>query len=381
MFYWIVAITATFLLQVGNVYISNIIFFLWIIVRFFTKKEKYSFDYYGVWIYFLYLGWVLLSMILFSLQYDYLETRNLVQFAYNIQYVILIAEGSIDRQKLRQAMKVSAMLLSIVIIMLWIVKTGMMNIMVLVVNNREWAMDYIGGWPNSTILPLVFCVYLEMKEYASGRGWSVFRVIRMGLLLFALLLCTSRTGYIGGAVIIAYFLWKSKEGTGKLMKYLKKVVLFGCLLIVLTSACSLIMENDLSARMFMVSDRQEIMADVFSYVKERPISGYGGNSIDVVYNVVRPTESGMNWGHTHNTILELLIRHGIIGTLLFFAFVIRVYARVKTKDEKVMYWLFWGLSTFQIFYKDFVFLLLIFMLILPEEYESDAFWNLENSDW
>lgn len=361
MLYWLVAFTATFLLQISNVYVANIVFFVWILIRIIARELRISFDQKGLHIFIFYLGWILFSMLIFVLQYPYFKVRNIIQYIYNFQYIILIVDGTIDKNKLRNAMHVCSYLLAITIIGLWVTRTGMMSITTLVVHHREWAEGYIGGWPNGTVLPLIFGVYMEMKAIMRDR--KLIGVAGLGILLFALLLCTSRTGYVGAALVIIYFLFTEREGTKRWWKILKHAISIVMIAIVITSVISIIATNEMGGRMFMVADRMDIFKDVFVYVSNRPITGYGGNSVDVVYKVVGRTATGINWGHTHNTILELLIRHGIVGMVAFVLLVFRVSKRITSKEDKAMYWLLWGLSVLQIFYKDFVFLLLVYMLI------------------
>lgn len=367
MFYWLIALTSAFFLQIGNVYLSNIIFFVWILLRTVIRKNPYTFDRKSINIYMFYLAWVMFSMIIFSLQYAHLEVRNLVQFIYNIQYLILIVDGTIDKNKLRRAMYVSSYILAIVIIWLWITVTKMRSIPVLIVHYREWAQNYVGGWPNSTVLPLLFGIYLEMMNIMRKR--KLMGLGRLGLLLFALLLCTSRTGYVGAALIIGYFLFTEREGARRYWKILKHGASIGGVIFVLYSLIPYITTKEMSGRMFMITDRMQIFTDMFSYFIRRPLTGYGGNTIDVIYEMIGPTITGINWGHTHNTILELLIRHGMVGAAAFMLFVFQVSKRITAKEDKAMYWLLWGLSMFQIFYKDFVFLLLIYLL-LPSRLEG-----------
>lgn len=369
--YWLVAITSAFMIQIGNIYLANIVFVLWIIIRMFMGHGRFGFDKTNLHIYIFYISWILFSMLIFILQYGHFSTRNLVQFLFNIQYLLLIVDGTIDRGKLRHAMHICSLLLAITIIGLWIVKMGMMSIPTLIVHYRMWAEDYLGGWPNSTVLPLLFGIYMEMKAIMRER--KVMGIARLGVLLVALLLCTSRTGYVGATLVIIYFLFTERESTKRWWKILKHAISIVMVVVVATSVISIITTNEMGGRMFMVADRMEIITDMLAYIGNRPISGYGGNSVDVVYEVVGRTVTGVNWGHTHNTILELLIRHGIIGMFAFALLVFRVSKRITSKEDRAMYWILWGISVLQIFYKDFIFLLLIYLLI-PSK--NDCFENV-----
>lgn len=361
MLYWLVAFTATFLFQVSNVYVANMLFFVWMIIVLATKKPRYAFDQKELLIFAIYLIWILFSMIVFIIQYGHLEMRNIVQFLYNVQYIILLVNGSIDKARLRKAMHVCSYFLAVVIIALWVTQMGMMSVPTLIVHYREWAKGYIGGWPNTTVLPLVFGVYVEMEAIMRER--KVMRIVPLGVLLFAILLCTSRTGYVGIALVVAYFLFIEIEGTKLRWRILKHTISIVMVVVIIVSGKSIIAANGMGGRMYMVADRLDIFRDMFIYIGNHPIIGYGGNSVDVIYQVVGKTATGINWGHTHNTILELMIRHGIIGTLAFCLLVFRISKRIIIKEDKAMYWILWALSTLQIFYKDFVFLLLVYLLI------------------
>ncbi|MBE5907631.1 MAG: O-antigen ligase family protein [Lachnospiraceae bacterium] len=361
MLYWIVAFTATFLFQVSNVYVANIVFVLWIIMRLFIRKTSYSFNQKELYIFIFYIGWILFSMLIFWLQYHYFEIRNIVQFLYNFQYIFLLVDGTLDKNKLKRAMYYCSYLLAGTIIGLWIFKTDMMSISTLVVHHREWAEGYIGGWPNSTVLPLVFGVYMEMSAFMKDK--RITGMVRLCILLFALLLCTSRTGYVGAALVIVYFLFSVGQDTKKWKKVFKYALSIVIVAIVSVGVISIITTEEMRGRMLMVADRMEIVKDALVYIGNRPISGYGGNTVDVVYKVVARTTTGINWGHTHNTILELLIRHGIVGMLTFVLFIFGISKHLVSKEEKAMYWILWILSLFQIYYKDFVFLLLLYSLV------------------
>lgn len=359
--YWILALTATFMIQIGNIYVANIVFFVCVIIRMLTGQERYKFDKTCLHIYVFYIVWILFSMLIFALQYGYFSTRNIIQFLYNFQYLILIVDSKLDKNKLRYTMKMCSIALAVTIIGLWVVKMGMMSIPVMIVNDRMWAENYLGGWPNSIVLPLIFGIYMLMHSIMRER--KVIEVVWLGVLLFALLLCGSRTGYIGAALVIVFILFTEREGTKLWWKIIKHTVSIAMIAVAVGSVISIISTNDMGGRMFMIRDRLEIYKDALVYASSRPLSGYGGNTIDVIYEVVGKTSTGMNWGHTHNTVFELLIRHGFIGLVAFLLMVYRVSKLIIQKEDKAMYWILWILSLFQIYYKDFVFLMLVYMLI------------------
>ena len=359
--YWLLAITATSMVQIENIYVANIVFFIWVILRACAGYRHYELNKTNFLIFAFYIGWNIFSMFVFILQYRYLSVRNIVQLVFNFQYLILLVYGSIDKEKLQRAMHVCSLALALAIIGLWITKMSMMNIPSLIVNYRMWAEGYIEGWPNSTILPLVFGIFLELK--VSRNNLRLLSLLRVGVLLFAVLLCGSRTGYIGAAFVIAYFSFSEKEETKRVNTRLKHTMLAVAIAVVVVIAISTIAKLGLGGRMFMVADRLGIYKDSLAYAIKRPLTGYGGNSIDVIYWLVGKTTTGINWGHTHNTVFELLIRCGIIGLILFMLMIFRIPKTIRNNDNRVMYWILWFLSLFQIYYRNFVFLLLIYLLL------------------
>ncbi len=358
--YWLLAFCICFLNQFHNIYIANIIFCIWFMVVEFTKRKVVLVNKPGLVIMCIFLFWSFFSMTLFAIQYGNVSGRNIYQNVYNIQYIFLCLDGFVDKNKLKKCIQTVSHILACAIIVLWITKTGMRDIAFLQANDRMWADSYFNGWPNSTVLPLLFGLYLDLKHNIKEK---LFSILRISILLFAILLCTSRTGILGAAFIFSFYFLRGKDG--KRDNYVKIKTIFGMVCIVAGAALAIyfISSSDLSTRMFTIVDRLDIVQATMDFVSKRPFVGYGGNSFDVAYVVAKSSVAKINFGHTHNTILEILLRYGIIGLLLFVTYLLTIFRKIKGKDEKVVFLVFWILSLFQIYVRDFVFLLFIFLLL------------------
>lgn len=157
------------------------------------------------------------------------------------------------------------------------------------------------------------------------------------------------------------------------------IIKYGFIVICLVGVTVLVLINDsdLITRLFYTTDRMELMQDVLSYVKERPLIGYG-NSYDVLYHMFDYNITQINWGHAHNTVLELLLRSGSVGLIFYSIFIWSVGKDIKDIDDKVLFWLFWLLSLFQIYFKCFIFILFI-VLLIPDKSNAETIENGEMS--
>lgn len=353
---WVIAFFSCFMFQWHNIYLANIVFVIGFIYSWMKNGRLHVFK--NGMIYFLfYFVWVACSIILY-LPYKTVDKRNLIQFVYNLQYIFWIVHVKTEKKKLRYAFYVCSKLLAISIVGAWVLNyAGTHNIIYLLVGNRMWGEKLFGGWPNGTVLPLLYGLYMEMKHTSRFRPIIILDIF---ILYFALLLTTSRTGLLAGFFIITYFI-VFRDGFS--LKTVAGVCVLICSLIFFIDVIMNNKDAGLVGRMLMTNDRMNIYLSSLEYIKRRPISGLGGNTFDYAYETFGSTIAPWNWGHTHNTIFELLIRYGSVGLITFAMYIIYLYKRIRDKDDRFAFLLFWIISLMQIFLKDFVFLIMIWTLI------------------
>lgn len=348
--------------SIGNgLMISNIIYYMILLKSLFNKRSVYinKNKVIILW-YLLMITAAVMSHCFFAISINKFEFRNIVQLFFTIQYFIFIIKPNINVEKIELWLFRFSFLLSTIIIGLYVIKGEYRNISNLYGSMRMWASGYIPGWPNSTPIPLLIGFFISIKNKQS--------YIIKSILIVGLLLTTSRGALLGIAMIITYFIYKEiKKDKIKwiiiLIPFLVFVLLFynDMLNIVYTLIPSL------KYRMSVSYDRQDIFNATMNYVKLRPIFGYGGNTLDQIVTLYgNASELGINWGHTHNWILETFLRYGIVGLISFGCYMNSIRRRIIDKDKKFMFTLLLILSLFQTYMRNFSILFLFLYSTLED---------------
>lgn len=233
-----------------------------------------------------------------------------------------------------------------------------MNIQNLYSTARLWAADYIPGWPNSTPIPLLFGLWLGVRKKKP--------VIYILSIIIALILTSSRAALFGIVAIVSYSVLKSNKKSKYQWIFISiPIVVAGFLL--WDDILMLIYQivPSLEYRMSIIYDRQDIFNVSMQYFSIRPFLGFGGNTIDQIIPIYSNVSNyGLNWGHTHNWILEVLLRYGVIGLMLFSGFMVSILLRIKDKDKQFMFFLILVLGLFQTYMRNFSILLLMTFLTM-----------------
>jgi O-antigen ligase len=116
-----------------------------------------------------------------------------------------------------------------------------------------------------------------------------------------------------------------------------------------------VIEPSVLPRLFLMSDRFDIASIGLGLLFERPLFGYGGLTLDQVI------KTG-SYSHLHNWFLEILFRYGSLGLMMFLLFFYSVWQRVKSRDDKFMMLVLLFLAFFQIYIRNFVFLMFLLYL-------------------
>lgn len=342
----------TFMFQIGGIYIANIIFVFMLIVKFRTIR----FNNRGALIWMLvFIAWSLVSSLIFYTEYKNFSIRNLIQLMFNFQYLFLGISIKYDYKKFDKIFITCSMILAIYIIVMYIYSGAIYDANQLFYTGRMWGDGLIQGWPNSTALPLIFATYLVFKS-----EFNTKKFLNIIVFYIATFLTTSRGCILGATIIIIYFaaFRGRKFSVNVVFSMLGISIVFGLAILLL------IRNNPGVAYRFSVTwDRNEILNAVIDYSTKRPLVGYGGNSFDVVYDMFGSYKTSVRWEHTHNTILELILRYGYIGMVMFLSYVVTLLRKLNSIDSKFVFILFWFLSLFQIYFRNFIFIGIIFFII------------------
>lgn len=160
---------------------------------------------------------------------------------------------------------------------------------------RLWGHGYFPDWPNFFAFMLSFGALLAALVY---RKYATFLIC-----IVASLLTTSRTTLLAIVLVCVYFIMFRGWRITLLWSIIAGVFLATFLQFVLGTP-------ELQARLFVTSDRVQIYSAALNLFKEAPILGQGSVLLEHnMGNVGAPSY--------HNTYLDILVRHGALGFILF----------------------------------------------------------------
>lgn len=288
-----------------------------------------------------FLLFVTLSTLLYSYQNASFEVRNIVQYIFNFQYFLLIYYLDLDYELIKKwIIKFSCLYVFLLLLVFFFIESSIGDF-----KSNLIIVSYFPGWPNS--IPLIFltAAFLTRNMRFSWLYLLVF--------LFAIILTGSRGGLLGIMLVILLPFYVNYK---KLIITITSIFIF----ILLFSFNSFnLADTSPDNRLLRSYDRLDIFMTTYSLIKERPLLGYGGNTIDQLQNIKIDHSPLINWGHTHNLLLEILLRYGIIGLFLFSLFMYYRMKDIKLKEYRYMFSVLLILALFQIFIRDFIFLYLL----------------------
>jgi O-antigen ligase len=343
-----------FVYALNFVQIANVIYSLIFIKQFIKDNWRITFVKNSTPIVFLslFITWVTLTTSFYALFSGDIDTRNITQYLFNLQYFVLIVLIKFKVKSFENSIYYFSILLSIIIIGI-IVTQG---ISLASLRENEVLNSNIPGYPNATPVPLLVALWLSFKR--EKIIWSKL------LFIVALVLTGSRGAYLGLILVVLYFGYK-KLKTSKYYLIIFPFVIF----LLFSSFVYFVSLNPLIVEQMTRSyDRLDIFKTTMAYVELNPITGYGGNTIAQIQDVKINFSPYKNWLHTHNWILEILLRYGIVGILLFLGFLLSIFNSIMDKDSKYMFAVFLFLAFFQTYMQSFVF---IFFLAYFANYSKE----------
>lgn len=339
--------TLMYMIGIGNVYIANILYYILLIRDILkTGRLRIKSNAYSKALYILFIFWVTISTVSSINDYDF-NFRSVIQYIFTLQCIILILPIGLNEVKFESWIYRFSIMVSMLILILY---AYFLYISPEVLLNDLWGDNYIPGWPNSTPIPLLVGLWLSFKNKQNFLGKMIIYT--------ALFITTSRIALLGGFVIAFYFIFKKSLIS---LKY--KLILVGAIAILSIGINYLIVRDPFIIAKATVSwDRIDIFRTTMSYLELHPFLGFGGRTLDQLISVKTNYIPFQNWGHTHNWVLEMLLRYGIIGMLLFSGYLLSIYVKIRNHDKKFMFLLMVGMALFQTYIRDFVFLFFLHYL-------------------
>ncbi|MBS4063748.1 MAG: O-antigen ligase family protein [Chitinophagaceae bacterium] len=336
-----------FCYQLGQIYISNIIFLISFLNQIFISRNlKFISSKKTSALLIIFLSYVTLDTIIYAFFFKKLEVRSIPQFLYNFQYLFLVLYIDFDFLSLKKMLIRFTIVISLVIILVFIFSGESIELF----KWNEIMNSYFPGWPNTIPLILILSLFL-----VRDLNYSIFYLI---IIIFAALLTGSRGAMLGvvGVIILPVF--------RKMKRYLNFILISTLITLIFYFNVLINYENEF--KLLRAFDRIDIFYTSIAYIKKSILFGYGGNTIEQLSHIKIDFEPLMDWGHTHNFVLEFTLRYGILGILLFGSFLFYKIKEIKDFDFRYMFFLFIVLSFFQTFIRDFTFL---FILIFLSQYK------------
>lgn len=340
------------MLSIRNVYISNILFYPMLLM----ERKEVVFNKTRIILFCIFEVIVVISTVLFIVQFRIIRARTFIQFFFTSQYFLFAASNLPFLKKLEETLKVFSIILSLYIILQYFLTGSYVNFSYesFLRGNRMWGDGLIPRWPNVIPLSLVFGLWLELKNQDSK--WYI-----CSPLFIASFLTTSRIGIIGSSLILLYFAYHEIQRQA----FSRKIIISGVLLVCFIGGLFFLFSNqDILIRLVYMGDRSELWNISFRAILQRPILGYGGNTLDV-YAALFPVDEHVSFmmQHTHNIFLEIALRYGFLGMLIFLLLIGHCYLDIKQPHYKFMFFLLIIMSLFQIFIRDFVFIIYLLVVI------------------
>lgn len=354
--------TLVFAYNIFNIQIASIIYLFYFVKNYLFDDSVLTIKYsISLLLFCLFAIWVTISTLVFNLETNYFDFRYLYKYVFIYFFLVLILPIKLNKAKFELLIYRFAILLSAVIVVLFIyfylfrrefLLDGMLT--------RLWAVGYIPGWPNSAPVPLLFGLWISFR--------NKFSLLGKFLIYVAIFMTLARTGLVGAFMITAFYIYAYKL---KYIKNLKYPVI--CLIIFCFALILIYFESELADK-FYYTDRLDVFHFTISYIQNRPFLGYGGNTLDQLNHIDTGYTPLFPWSHTHNWILEMFLRYGVVGGSLFFIYIMSVFIKIQSMEKKIMFAVLLFLALFQTFMQEFVYL--FFLSYLANEGNNISSKNL-----
>jgi hypothetical protein len=332
-----------------NIQIANIIYLFYFIKNYCIDDHKLGIKYNISFIlYCLFAIWVGISTIAYLPEMEHFDFRFIGKYFFTLQYAVLIMPLKLDEKRFEVLIYRFSIILSVMIIALFIYYYVFQREFLLIgMQTRLWAVDYIPGWPNSTSIPLLFGLWISFRN-----KFSLFGKL---LTYIALYLTLSRGAFLGAFMITALYIYIFPYKL-RYIKIFKYTVI--CSIIFCFTFVFIYYESEL-AETFYFSDRTDVLNYTISFIKQRPFLGFGGNTLDQLYNINTGYDPVLDWQHAHNWLFEMCLRYGVIGVSIYFLYITSVLININNLEKKAMFVILVFLALFQTFMQEFIYLFLL----------------------
>lgn len=227
---------------------------------------------------------------------------------------------------------------------------------------QNWFLGYDNNHIVILLPLLIFGYAFNILKFNKLKGNYWFTLLLVNVTILKTWSVTSIVGIF--LVDIYVFFINNKIKLRQLYNLLKYYVLafFAIVIFRLQNIFSFLIVNVLKKDLTF-SDRTYIWDYVISYIKSKPIFGYGIQESSIRYNISNIYQSY----HAHNLILELLYRGGFALLIIFVYMVYITIKKLKNQNDNLSHFFIWSIFVYAVillteFYEpiNFIYLLVIF---------------------
>ena len=334
---------SVFCYQISQVFIANYLFVINFIIQLFKYGTlRFNSRFASKVLLFCFIVYISINTIVYSISNNSFDLRNFIQLIYNFQYLFLIIYIKLDYPFIIKTVFKAAIVLSHILVLHFFISGDSIDLY----NWNEFANDFFPGWSNTLPLYLIFALFINRKFQFS----LYFNII----LFFSIILTGSRGALLGAIGVLLLPVFR------KYKRYTNTLLLTGLIVIIFFFGTLTSLESEF--QFLRVFDRIDIFYTSMSFIEQSWFFGYGGNTIDQLTHIITDYEPLMDWGHTHNFLLEFTLRYGLVGAVLFILFVFFKIREIKDYDFRYLFFLFMILAFFQTFMRDFIFLSILILI-------------------
>jgi O-antigen ligase len=334
--------------SIGGLLLANIFYFPFLIKHGFRISSYRKNG--GAFIsYLLFIIWVSFSTVVYVIEFGIADFRFLYKYLFAFQYLIILVKCNFSGYHFERLLYclVICFCLYFIALFVYLAYGGGCYLDCL---NKSWAYDYVPGFPNSLPLVLIFALWVSFRRN--------FGLIGKILILAAVYLTASRGAQVMSAVVVLYFLM-TKLKFSKV--YVNSILMLFILILAVLFLIfmSEFVNFDPFYSYFYDIDRIDLYQYAFEFIKNRPLIGYGGNTLEQLRDVPVNYQPIFLWEHTHNWVLELILRYGVVGFLLFLFYLIFIFKRIVGAELKFMFVIYVTYALLQTFMQNFIFIFIL----------------------
>ena len=157
--YILLAFSFCFMFEIQRVFVANFFFVLLLLF----KLKKVGISKISLVSFFAFMTVVVISTVAYIGNVPF-EARNLLQTFFNVQYLFLLFALDFDNEKLDKYIHFFSVVIAVWVIIAFLYSGTFhqFSLAQVLVIGRQWGKGFLSGWPNETVLPILYGLFLNL---------------------------------------------------------------------------------------------------------------------------------------------------------------------------------------------------------------------------